>query len=143
MTEPTSEILIRVPAEAFQAPLGWGISARWTDQPSRPPFERHPARVRDAVALDSDRFAATPDGLLPRSCEPGADEHRASTRRPLPRVAPRSWRPWAASNAESIRPVLQYCQAVGIVAEDRKSTRLNSSHGSISYAVFCLKKKKN
>src|SRR2546422_2812297 len=28
-------------------------------------------------------------------------------------------------------------------AEDRKSTRLNSSHGYISYAVFCLKKKKN
>src|SRR6266542_4246776 len=27
-------------------------------------------------------------------------------------------------------------------AADRKSTRLNSSHGSISYAVFCLKKKK-
>src|SRR5207245_3829085 len=26
-------------------------------------------------------------------------------------------------------------------SEDRKSTRLNSSHGSISYAVFCLKKK--
>src|SRR2546422_3525014 len=26
---------------------------------------------------------------------------------------------------------------------DRKSTRLNSSHGHISYAVFCLKKKKN
>src|SRR5438128_3457667 len=26
---------------------------------------------------------------------------------------------------------------------DRKSTRLNSSHGSISYAVFCLKKKTN
>src|SRR5438128_9766507 len=29
-----------------------------------------------------------------------------------------------------------------IGAGDRKSTRLNSSHGSISYAVFCLKKKK-
>src|SRR5690242_21317853 len=28
-------------------------------------------------------------------------------------------------------------------AADRKSTRLNSSHMSISYAVFCLKKKKN
>src|SRR5256884_1882454 len=28
-------------------------------------------------------------------------------------------------------------------ALDRKSTRLNSSHGYISYAVFCLKKKKN
>src|SRR5947209_9675563 len=28
-------------------------------------------------------------------------------------------------------------------AKDRKSTRLNSSHANISYAVFCLKKKKN
>src|SRR2546430_12747977 len=28
------------------------------------------------------------------------------------------------------------------LAEDRKSTRLNSSHSQISYAVFCLKKKK-
>src|SRR2546427_5374303 len=28
-------------------------------------------------------------------------------------------------------------------AGDRKSTRLNSSHSQISYAVFCLKKKKN
>src|SRR2546429_6778845 len=28
------------------------------------------------------------------------------------------------------------------LAVDRKSTRLNSSHGYISYAVFCLKKKK-
>src|SRR2546422_10350437 len=31
----------------------------------------------------------------------------------------------------------------GIILEDRKSTRLNSSHGYISYAVFCLKKKNN
>src|SRR3712207_9099141 len=29
-----------------------------------------------------------------------------------------------------------------VVGEDRKSTRLNSSHANISYAVFCLKKKK-
>src|SRR2546429_7298636 len=29
----------------------------------------------------------------------------------------------------------------GLWATDRKSTRLNSSHGYISYAVFCLKKK--
>src|SRR5258707_7104783 len=28
-------------------------------------------------------------------------------------------------------------------SRDRKSTRLNSSHANISYAVFCLKKKKN
>src|SRR2546429_6308854 len=31
----------------------------------------------------------------------------------------------------------------GLTCLDRKSTRLNSSHGYISYAVFCLKKKKN
>src|SRR2546427_1170640 len=31
---------------------------------------------------------------------------------------------------------------VAIVHADRKSTRLNSSHSQISYAVFCLKKKK-
>src|SRR3712207_8657168 len=30
----------------------------------------------------------------------------------------------------------------GAVEQDRKSTRLNSSHANISYAVFCLKKKK-
>src|SRR3712207_8825290 len=30
-----------------------------------------------------------------------------------------------------------------IVRKDRKSTRLNSSHANISYAVFCLKKKKH
>src|SRR5690606_39595172 len=30
----------------------------------------------------------------------------------------------------------------GLVVDDRKSTRLNSSHVKISYAVFCLKKKK-
>src|SRR5207249_1468023 len=32
-------------------------------------------------------------------------------------------------------------QIAGVDAQDRKSTRLNSSHVSISYAVFCLKKK--
>src|SRR2546421_8921928 len=31
----------------------------------------------------------------------------------------------------------------GAAKTDRKSTRLNSSHDQISYAVFCLKKKKN
>src|SRR3712207_8314825 len=30
-----------------------------------------------------------------------------------------------------------------IASQDRKSTRLNSSHANISYAVFCLKKKRN
>src|SRR2546422_4718969 len=34
-------------------------------------------------------------------------------------------------------------EIVLFTGQDRKSTRLNSSHGYISYAVFCLKKKKN
>src|SRR3712207_7815678 len=34
-------------------------------------------------------------------------------------------------------------RAAGPVLGDRKSTRLNSSHANISYAVFCLKKKGN
>src|SRR2546430_12215632 len=37
--------------------------------------------------------------------------------------------------------VLGPCRLSGVAGEDRKSTRLNSSHSQISYAVFCLKKK--
>src|SRR3712207_7877575 len=36
----------------------------------------------------------------------------------------------------------QQLTVMGQKYEDRKSTRLNSSHANISYAVFCLKKKK-
>src|SRR2546422_7084137 len=46
----------------------------------------------------------------------------------------------AAVHAEALDPAAtDWAQIVGL---DRKSTRLNSSHGYISYAVFCLKKKK-
>src|SRR3712207_8886574 len=34
------------------------------------------------------------------------------------------------------------CDELHLTMQDRKSTRLNSSHANISYAVFCLKKKK-
>src|SRR5687768_18332606 len=40
-------------------------------------------------------------------------------------------------------PPSQRRRKADTVTLDRKSTRLNSSHGYISYAVFCLKKKKN
>src|SRR5207245_10110865 len=41
-----------------------------------------------------------------------------------------------------VHPLLPHRLAIlGRAAQDRKSTRLNSSHGSISYAVFYLKKK--
>src|SRR2546427_7008225 len=38
--------------------------------------------------------------------------------------------------------VTYYDREAEILSQDRKSTRLNSSHSQISYAVFCLKKKK-
>src|SRR2546430_8163483 len=39
-------------------------------------------------------------------------------------------------------PLRAETDQVGALQQDRKSTRLNSSHSQISYAVFCLKKKK-
>src|SRR2546428_6921111 len=46
----------------------------------------------------------------------------------------------AAHDAAGYQEALKHL--AGDVLEDRKSTRLNSSHDQISYAVFCLKKKK-
>src|SRR2546422_8216338 len=43
---------------------------------------------------------------------------------------------------ERIAPAQRQIDQLTVVDQDRKSTRLNSSHGYISYAVFCLKKKK-
>src|SRR3712207_8831128 len=40
------------------------------------------------------------------------------------------------------RPLREPVVRLALPGEDRKSTRLNSSHANISYSVFCLKKKK-
>src|SRR5437867_3037722 len=54
-----------------------------------------------------------------------------------------SARPVAARTSSSLPTTISACgTAADIVVGDRKSTRLNSSHRTISYAVFCLKKKK-
>src|SRR5256885_10222760 len=67
------------------------------------------------------------------------DAQPADDRRPSLVVAPRSvvfnW----MREAERFTPRLRVIDYTG---SDRKSTRLNSSHLVISYAVFCLKKKK-
>src|SRR3712207_6984221 len=49
----------------------------------------------------------------------------------------------AAPAAGEFRPKFHYTAERNWLNEDRKSTRLNSSHANISYAVFCLKKKKH
>src|SRR5207302_6763381 len=48
--------------------------------------------------------------------------------------------PWWVGNNNSGTSTLY--TGAGVIVSDRKSTRLNSSHVKISYAVFCLKKKK-
>src|SRR5207245_10391273 len=75
------------------------------------------------------------------------DLHSFPTRRSSDLTCPRT------PNSPPLTPTMTLsfitCGAPVIVAPtfgsalDRKSTRLNSSHGSISYAVFCLKKKNN
>src|SRR5690606_41850133 len=57
---------------------------------------------------------------------------------PMPPRMPRK----GPSNASSISRTYLVGQNLGQEQPDRKSTRLNSSHVKISYAVFCLKKKK-
>src|SRR3712207_7303055 len=46
-------------------------------------------------------------------------------------------------NAERLARITEDLLTLSRIEQDRKSTRLNSSHANISYAVFCLKKKKN
>src|SRR5438874_4313613 len=55
--------------------------------------------------------------------------------------------PWPCPNEQYESLMAQTCakavsEGIEAIALDRKSTRLNSSHVEISYAVFCLKKKK-
>src|SRR5690606_42123871 len=63
---------------------------------------------------------------------------RCASRRPSTRCRARTTR---ASTATARRSTSS--SASGPRSSDRKSTRLNSSHVKISYAVFCLKKKKH
>src|SRR2546429_5907687 len=63
--------------------------------------------------------------------------------RSLPRPAAAVGRVAAAVVGQDLnQPWVVHLQQEARFDEDRKSTRLNSSHGYISYAVFCLKKKK-
>src|SRR2546430_8833684 len=47
-----------------------------------------------------------------------------------------------AVTSKTLLKLVDYRKMTSRQREDRKSTRLNSSHSQISYAVFCLKKKK-
>src|SRR3712207_7538186 len=78
---------------------------------------RSGVRARDPAALLLGAAAAGADGHHPRAARVREDRSR-------------------------LRRLRRQLHLVGGPAGDRKSTRLNSSHANISYAVFCLKKKK-
>src|SRR3712207_7699498 len=73
------------------------------------------------------RLADATDAVAPRARRRGRGVHEA-------RADP------ASAGQPPVGPV--GARGVGLCGPDRKSTRLNSSHANISYAVFCLKKKK-
>src|SRR5256886_9429008 len=95
-----------------------------------------------------------PDGQPPRSPRPGTNikGERAIDPSPLSSVlatrlvVPPPWTEERRAEPQADtqpRPVpVPAVPGVPPTAPDRKSTRLNSSHSQISYAVFCLKKKK-
>src|SRR5439155_26066148 len=88
--------------------------------------------LHDALPISSDErtFKAL------RSPAPRSEPRTACRRGPL------GWDAWTTRAAAD-------CSSPGVILRrggyrrDRKSTRLNSSHVAISYAVFCLKKKNN
>src|SRR3712207_7029962 len=80
--------------------------------------------LHDALPISDNRAAPCPIRDMPRPVGLGAEADLSDLRLPARHgLAARS----AASSSRR---------------RDRKSTRLNSSHANISYAVFCLKKKK-
>src|SRR2546426_51779 len=117
---PTSSTLVARPTATSRSSLAPGLSFRYTSQVSRVEQE-----------LNADASELISAASIPASTRPlnPAGSSRVTNAG------------YAASDRMS-----EYNAAAMIPGKtkiDRKSTRLNSSHLVISYAVFCLKKKKN
>src|SRR3712207_7781063 len=87
--------------------------------------------LHDALPISQRAARPAVHPALPRHLRPGGAGHRPTAGRGDPPAAP-GRRPHQPPHGRS---------TVGR-RRDRKSTRLNSSHANISYAVFCLKTKK-
>src|SRR5699024_12469485 len=101
---------------------------------SKADAEKHAHEILEKVGL-SDKAYAYPGSLS------GGQKQRVAISRALA-MTPKVMlfdEPTSALDPELVGEVLAVMKDL---AKDRKSTRLNSSHVSISYAVFCLKKKK-
>src|SRR5437763_5306277 len=99
-----------------------------TPRPPRSTLFPYTTLFRSLAALIADETGASPDDIRPRVAAGAL------------MAVHRSLIDYARRRALSRRGASTL--AADLEAEDRKSTRLNSSHRCISYAVFCLKKKK-
>src|SRR5690606_40820936 len=99
-----------------------------------PPTDIYTLSLHDALPISEDAHGGTPLGGQ-RAWPPARAMASAMCRQ----VAKRRQAPTTSRQA-----ILETAMDLNdILRSDRKSTRLNSSHVKISYAVFCLKKKNN
>src|SRR3712207_8168498 len=82
-------------------------------------------------SLRGDVLGQLPVGQPDQDDEPGVPLDQGGNRRPA----------GVAAALDQVAFPVPGHRPVGDLGRDRKSTRLNSSHANISYAVFCLKKK--
>src|SRR5690606_40771708 len=108
----------------------FGISLFCFNAP--PPSQTYTLSLHDALPISARR---QPAGLPPDPrCRGGAGVLRFAQRQTCHQRRSSSGRPFVSSSLSG--------KLARSTRSDRKSTRLNSSHVKISYAVFCLKKKK-
>src|SRR2546430_981368 len=138
---------LRVGEAAQVAGVDLRAEAGWRDQGEGRDPPRVPGRgggrggaaqrVTDQVgALGADRVQYPEDGAGQRADRPVAD---VLGRRAVPGQVERVH---AVPRGHRLLQEQPGVAVAAVAVEDRKSTRLNSSHSQISYAVFCLKKKK-
>src|SRR5260221_6579087 len=96
-------------------------------RPPRPTLFPYTTLFRSPARRSGDEYACGVDRSVTGS---GAQQGRRSEDRRIP-----------VSGGKCRRQVCDDLLTAFLVAQDRKSTRLNSSHTVISYAVFCLAKK--
>src|SRR5690606_40769846 len=121
-------------AEMIESPLlqnltGY-IGGRWTDSAGGSTFDVYNPATGEVIA----KVPSMPEQDILDAVDAGKQALRLTN--PYPLETRRKW-------LEDIRDALKdNREEIADVFQDRKSTRLNSSHVKISYAVFCLKKKK-
>src|SRR2546422_5805926 len=138
-----SDRLLRVPPSEEETPDGLVL------EPPCLPEVGDGLRVKAAAPQHPDAVVrlASGAGEQPRSLRGGYGAARLQQLDALSDVLEHVDDPQESGDRHDLRPIELDTLALGVdlrqrlAIADRKSTRLNSSHGYISYAVFCLKKK--